>query len=322
MSTLHKALTRLRWQFVEKWLVSVRGQLWYDAAFPGFVTLDVSLKRMMQFEKARYQGKHRITLFVDLSTFYESIAHDRLVQDAERMGFLASILLWVLHAYKGPRILSCPRLCVRFCQHWCAVSKVLAGVPQGPRSTSAAPALGGGYTITPSARRSTELQRRGWCKRSDAQPRNHRTRAPTKWTNFGRWSWTAPMAINGKGPERLATTRPFPARLATLLGREGLCKKPLGLSRDLPLARERRLRGGACTASLLASILFCARAWLLGMLMQVLWISWVILEAPTFMSDQRFSHVHLSPTFCITWEGWMPRIPPVVQQEYKSGWQS
>ena len=108
MCTLHKVLTRLRWGLVEDWIRKSRHLFWYDAAFPGCATLDVSLKRMMQFERARYQDRHRITIFLDLTTFYESIAHEQLISEAKRLGFPATVLLWVMHAYTGPRILSCP----------------------------------------------------------------------------------------------------------------------------------------------------------------------------------------------------------------------
>ena len=108
MCTLHKVPTRLRWGLVEDWIRKSRHLFWYDAAFPGCATLDVSLKRMMQFERARYQDRHRITIFLDLTTFYESIEHEQLISEAKRLGFPATVLLWVMHAYTGPRILSCP----------------------------------------------------------------------------------------------------------------------------------------------------------------------------------------------------------------------
>ena len=50
---------------------------------PALATLDVSLKRMMQYERPRYQGRHRITIFLDLGTFYESIEHESLIRDAK-----------------------------------------------------------------------------------------------------------------------------------------------------------------------------------------------------------------------------------------------
>ena len=101
MCTLH---TRLRWDLVADWIRNTRHLFWYDAAFPGCATLDVSLERMMHFERARYQDRHRITIFLDLTTFYESIEHEQLIREAKRLGFPATVLLWVT----GPRLLSCP----------------------------------------------------------------------------------------------------------------------------------------------------------------------------------------------------------------------
>ena len=101
MCTLH---TRLRWDLVADWIRNTRHLFWYDAAFPGCATLDVSLERMMHFERARYQDRHRITILLDLTTFYESIEHEQLIREAKRLGFPATVLLWVT----GPRLLSCP----------------------------------------------------------------------------------------------------------------------------------------------------------------------------------------------------------------------
>ena len=54
----------------------------------------------MQFERVRYQDRHRITIFLDLTTFYESIEHEQLISEAKRLGFPATVLLWVMHAYR------------------------------------------------------------------------------------------------------------------------------------------------------------------------------------------------------------------------------
>ena len=84
----------------EDWIRKSRHLFWYDAAFPGCATLDVSLKRMMQFERARYQDRHRITIFLDLTTFYESIEHEQLISEAKRLGFPGTAP--AVHATKGP----------------------------------------------------------------------------------------------------------------------------------------------------------------------------------------------------------------------------
>ena len=73
-----------------------------DMSFQGWMTLAAGTPAQSQ------QDRHRITIFLDLTTFYESIEHELLISEAKRLGFPAAVLLWVMHAYTGPRILSCP----------------------------------------------------------------------------------------------------------------------------------------------------------------------------------------------------------------------
>ena len=50
--------------------------------------------------------EHRITLYLDLSCFYETIIHARLAAHAQEVGFPPLLLWGALCAYRGPRLLS------------------------------------------------------------------------------------------------------------------------------------------------------------------------------------------------------------------------
>ncbi|CAE7035351.1 unnamed protein product, partial [Symbiodinium natans] len=129
MHCLLKAYLKMRWPLISQWLEDVDRQLWWDSAKKGTSTLDVSLKRMVAFEGSRCNNRHRVTLFVDLTTFYEGVPHEDLIRKALAMNFPAPLLNFVLQAYKGPRLIQCEE----------GVSPVLfaskgiqAGCPLGP----------------------------------------------------------------------------------------------------------------------------------------------------------------------------------------------
>eukprot|EP00439_Symbiodinium_sp_Y106_P008508 s10661_g1.t1 len=73
LHVVYKAFVKLRWDLVEKWLADVAR----DALGRG-ATTDVSLRRLASGEAHRAQGKHHITIFLDISTFYDGIRHEAL----------------------------------------------------------------------------------------------------------------------------------------------------------------------------------------------------------------------------------------------------
>ena len=77
---------------MEQWLESFAAKAPWDAARKGSACLDVSIGRALQFEVARTRGKKRAALFVDLSTFYETISHHRLEESALRLNFPMTLL--------------------------------------------------------------------------------------------------------------------------------------------------------------------------------------------------------------------------------------
>ena len=104
LHVVYKAFVKLRWELVEKWLADVADVMPWDAAVPGRATTDVSLRRIASGEAHRVQGKHHITIFLDISTFYEGIRHEALVADARELGFPMNVLHVAISVYQGPRL--------------------------------------------------------------------------------------------------------------------------------------------------------------------------------------------------------------------------
>ena len=120
---------KLRWDLVEKWLADVAHVMPWDAAVPGRATTDVSLRRLASGEAHRAQGKHHITIFLDISTFYEGIRHEALVADARELGFPMSVLHVAISVYQGPRLVLADQLASPSVK---AGVGILAGCPIAP----------------------------------------------------------------------------------------------------------------------------------------------------------------------------------------------
>ena len=59
----------------------------------GTLRLDVAIKRLMRCEVSRVRGKHHVTLYLDLSAFYEHIEHHALIHQALDLCFSSSALV-------------------------------------------------------------------------------------------------------------------------------------------------------------------------------------------------------------------------------------
>ena len=106
MHILLKAWMKLRWNLLDRWLSGFAPAAWWDSCGPGYSCLDIAVRRLVQYELSHTQQEHRITLFLDLSCFYETIAHDRLIQHAHSVSFPPLLLWGAMGAYRGPRLLS------------------------------------------------------------------------------------------------------------------------------------------------------------------------------------------------------------------------
>ena len=114
---------------MDTWLTQVALPMPWDSAMPGKSTADVSLKRLLGCEAARYTGKHRMTLFMDLSAFYEHIDHRQLIEDARALGFPENLLYLAMSVYTGQRIISIDGLVFPAVT---ATRGILAGDPLAP----------------------------------------------------------------------------------------------------------------------------------------------------------------------------------------------
>ena len=99
-----KISIKCRWNLAEEWLDKNLPRLWWDSAVPGTSTLDVSLRRLMSYEAGRCKGDHFVTIFIDLTTFYESVSIDELKRSAKALAFPALLLHNALRSYQGARI--------------------------------------------------------------------------------------------------------------------------------------------------------------------------------------------------------------------------
>ena len=67
---------------------------------PGNTCLSVSIHCLFQAELAKVNHQCRVTLFLDLSTFYETISHQRLEQTAYELEYPATFLNIAVQIYR------------------------------------------------------------------------------------------------------------------------------------------------------------------------------------------------------------------------------
>ena len=104
-SVVYKAWLQMRYHLVQDWLQSYEKVAPWDAAVPGTTCLSVSIARVFKCEVAVATGRHRATLYLDLSTFYETLSHAKLIDAAQALNFPACVLNVALQIYRGGRII-------------------------------------------------------------------------------------------------------------------------------------------------------------------------------------------------------------------------
>ena len=104
-SVVYKAWLQTRYPLVQTWLQGYEKVAPWDSAVPGVTCLSVSIARVFKSEVAVATGRHRATLYLDLSTFYETLSHAKLIESAKVLAFPASILNIALQIYRGERII-------------------------------------------------------------------------------------------------------------------------------------------------------------------------------------------------------------------------
>ena len=102
---VYKAWLQVRYSLVQAWMKQYELRAPWDAAKPGVTCLTVSIARIFRSELAVATGRHRATVYLDLTTFYETLAHSRLIASAQELAFPASLLNIAIQIYRGARII-------------------------------------------------------------------------------------------------------------------------------------------------------------------------------------------------------------------------
>ena len=84
---VYKCWLKTRYHLVNEWLQKFKAIAPWDAARPGIAAIDICVQRVFMAEIARARQKARISLFLDLSTFYETVSHSLLQANAIEVGF-------------------------------------------------------------------------------------------------------------------------------------------------------------------------------------------------------------------------------------------
>ncbi|CAE7709065.1 unnamed protein product, partial [Symbiodinium necroappetens] len=126
---VYKAWLQVRYSLVQAWMKQYEQWAPWDAAKPGVTCLSVSIARIFKSEVAVATGRHRATLFLDLTTFYETLAHSRLIASAQELAFPASLLNIAIQIYRGARIIDAEGTMSPVCYTGCGV---VAGCPVAP----------------------------------------------------------------------------------------------------------------------------------------------------------------------------------------------
>ena len=102
---VYKCWLKTRYHLVNKWLQDFKNIAPWDAARPGIAAIDICVKRVLMAEIAKARQKSRISLFLDLSTFHETVSHSLLHSNAIEVGFPLVVLNGAVQIYRGARIL-------------------------------------------------------------------------------------------------------------------------------------------------------------------------------------------------------------------------
>jgi len=105
-NVVYKAWLQVRYSLVSAWLRKYEKMAPWDAAKPDSTCLSVAVHRVFQSEIARATGQSRITCFLDLATFFETISHQRLARSAIELEYPATLLNIAIQVYKGARVIT------------------------------------------------------------------------------------------------------------------------------------------------------------------------------------------------------------------------
>ncbi|CAE7693088.1 unnamed protein product [Symbiodinium necroappetens] len=104
-NVVYKAWLQVRYSLIQNWIKQYELKAHWDAAMPGNTCLSVSISRVFKSEIAVATGRHRASVYLDLTTFYGALTHARLIESAKELAFPASILNIAIQVYRGARII-------------------------------------------------------------------------------------------------------------------------------------------------------------------------------------------------------------------------
>ncbi|CAE7816096.1 unnamed protein product [Symbiodinium sp. CCMP2592] len=128
-SSSYRLWAKLRFSEVDRWLASFIHKAPWEHAVPGQSTLDVSIRRLLQAELARARKLSRIVLFIDIQTFYESVSHELVAQQALLHNFPPLCADTALKVYRGARYIISDSVVSPRCF---GASGLMAGCPYAP----------------------------------------------------------------------------------------------------------------------------------------------------------------------------------------------
>ena len=103
----YKLWTQARYNLVADWIARFEHVAPWDAARPGQACLDMSVRRVFHSEMSRSRGLSRVSIFIDLTTFYETVERELLIRQAKILGFPQVVVLNIaLQIYRGERLIT------------------------------------------------------------------------------------------------------------------------------------------------------------------------------------------------------------------------
>ena len=95
---LYRLWCKMRKPLVDQWLMADRESAFWDQAVKGSTCLQVALLRLCKAEVSKQLGLKQISLLLDLTSFYDLVDHELLVQDAFSLGFPPLVLFTYVFA--------------------------------------------------------------------------------------------------------------------------------------------------------------------------------------------------------------------------------
>jgi hypothetical protein len=100
---LWRIWAKVRWQPILDWISQYSPVAVWDSALPGRSCLDIAIKRLIVAEGARRHNHCFVSLFADLTQYYEHVDQHKLLEEALRLNFPQQHIGLALQVYSAPR---------------------------------------------------------------------------------------------------------------------------------------------------------------------------------------------------------------------------